>query len=141
MTDDSRWERGSPEEDFEVRRARELHRLERWVARQPGRGPDRPDPITIVRIVIAGNPRQHTYWLMRFSLAARLVRDAEGSADEVADLGPGALMLCQAAQRGDWRIGEMALIGVARDGKWVTWLPPAPVEPVPGSAGDAAQRN
>ena len=134
-----RWERDSPEE--KRYRREQLHRLERWAARQPQRGPDRPDPITVVRIVMAEKPRQQTYWLMRWSLAARLVRDAEDSADQVDDLGPDALQLAQAAQRGDFAVGEMALVGVARGGRWVRWLPPAPVEPVPGSPGAAAARN
>jgi hypothetical protein len=128
-------------EDFEKHRRHQLHRLERHTARQPGTGPGRPDPITVVRIVMAGKPGQATYWLMRWSLAARYVRDARGSGDQVVDLGPDALMLAQAAQRGDFRIGEMVLVGVARGGQWVRWCPPTPVEPVPGSPGEKAARS
>jgi hypothetical protein len=131
----------SPEEH---RRRRLMHRIERHTARQPGTGPGRPDPITVVKIVLAWKPDQESYWLMRWSLAARVARDADGSGDQVTDLGPDALMLAQAAQRGDFRIGEMVLVGVARDGKWLRWCPPvpvAPVEPVPGTPGHTASRN
>ena len=102
--------------------------------------PYRPDVIHVVRV------RQHgaeLYALARRSLIARLVRDAAaaGGADEIADLGPDALMLCQAAQRGEFGKGELLIIGIAKNGKWLQWNPPAPMEPVPGSPGATAARN
>lgn len=124
-------------------RARQMHDLERHIAGRPGTGPGRPDPIHVVRTIAADQPHLAAFWLMRWSLAARLVRDAasSGTGDQAADLGPRALMLAQAAQRGEFGIGEMLLVGVASGGKWVRWCPPAPVEPVPGSPGERAQRN
>lgn len=125
------------------RRFQAMHDLERHTAKKPGAGPGRPDPIHVVRTIAADQPYLAAYWLMRWSLAARMIRDAadSGTGDQVADLGPGALMCAQAAQRGDFGIGEMLLVGVAQGGKWVRWCPPVPVEPVPGSPGETASRN
>ena len=81
---------------------------------------------------------------MPVSLADRLSADAaKGSDDEVTNLGPEALLLTQAAnrKRAEYGRGTMLLIGIAEGSKWVTWLPPAPVEPVPGSPGAIAARN
>ncbi len=103
----------------------------------------RPDPITVVRTIPADQPHLAAFFLTRRSLAARLIRDAAagGSGDQVTDLGPRALMCAQAAQRGEFRIGEMLLVGVAQGGRWLRWLPPVPVEPVPGSSTETASRN
>lgn len=126
----------------EAERRRQLHGTERLAAHMPQQpGPHRPDPIHVLRIVMRDQPGRESYWLARWSLVARLARDAEGSGDTVTDLGPGALMLAQAAQRGDFGMGELVLVGVARDGRWLAWCPPAPVEPVPGSRGEKASRN
>lgn len=118
-----------------------LHRYERHIARQPGTGPGRPDPIHVARVRLHDKPGADMYLLARWSLLARLRRDAEGSGDTLDDLGPRALKICQAAQNGDWAIGELAQVGIAADGRWLTWLPPAPVEPVPGSPGERAASN
>lgn len=124
-------------------RARQMHDLERHAADQPGTGPGRPDPIHVIRTIAADQPHLAAYWLARWSLAARLIRDADssGTGDQVTDLGPRALMLAQAAQHGEFGAGEMLLVGVASGGRWVRWCPPAPPEPVPGSPGERAQRN
>lgn len=132
---------GDPAEEAE--RHRQMHELERRTARQPEQpGPDRPDPIHVLRV------RRHDerpfvaeYWLARWSVIARLCRDAEGSGDKVTDLGRDALMLCQAAQRGEFGMGELLLVGIALGWKWLRWFPPAPVEPVPGSPEERAGRN
>lgn len=102
------------------------------------------DPATFVRMSLAESPPGvWSYWLMRASLAARLAADAQGSADTVVDIGPGAFPhLGQAAQRGEFGRGEMLLVGIAAGDAWVQWaIPTAPVEPVPGSPSDAASRN
>jgi hypothetical protein len=129
-----------PEEERARRDA--LHDLERWAARQPEQpGPDRPDKITVMRVRLHGQRGVEAFYLARWSLVARLCRDAEGSGDELEDLGPDALLIARAAQRGEWMPGELAEVGIAKDGRWVRWNPPSPVEPVPGSAGEQAQRN
>lgn len=126
----------------EAERRRQLHELERHAARQPEQpGQDRPDPITVLRVRFHDQPGVETYFLARWSLVARLRRDAEGSGDRLDDLGPDALLLAQAAQRGEWAAGELVRVGIAKGGKWLRWLPPAPVEPVPGSRQARARRN
>lgn len=129
--------------DPEADRARQMHDLERHTADQPGTGPGRPDPIHVVRTIAADQPALAAYFLMRWSLAARLIRDAgaSGHGDKVTDLGPRALMLAGAAQNGDFEIGEMLLVGVALGDRWVRWCLPVAVEPVPGSPAEAASRN
>ena len=106
-------------------------------------GATRPDPIHVVRTIAADQPALAAYFLMRWSLTARLIRDADasGHGDQVTDLGPRALMLAGAAQNGDFEIGEMLLVGVAQGGRWLRWCLPVPVEPVPGSPGETASRN
>jgi hypothetical protein len=132
---------GDPAEEAE--RRRQLRDLERWTARQPEQpGPNRPDKIHVLRIRMHDAPPfEVTYWLARWSVISQLCRDAEGSGDQVTDLGTDALLLCQAAQRGEWEMGELLLIGIAKWDRWLRWLPPAPVEPVPGSPQQRAQRN
>jgi len=105
---------------------------------------DTPDPITVLRCHLADwPPGRAAYYLCPRSLAARLVHDADGSGDDLADLGPGALLLTQPAgrKRAEYGKGTMILVGVADGGRWLLWLPPAPVEPVPGSPGHTASRN
>ena len=104
------------------------------------------DPITVLQVHQAGYPPGRArFYLTPRSLAARLAADAAkaGSADEVDDLGPGALLLAQAAnkKRAEYGHGTMVLVGVAQDDKWVWWIPTAPVEPVPGSPGAIAAKN
>jgi hypothetical protein len=134
---------GGPAEEAERQKRQALHDVERWAARQPEQpGPDRPDPIHVLRVRLHDDPPGVTrYYLARWSVIARLCRDAEGSGDQVTDLGADALLLCQAAQRGEFGVGELLAIGVAKGNRWVRWLPPAPVEPVPGSPQARAQRN
>ena len=119
----------------EAERHRQMHDLERFTARQPEQpGPDRPDPIHVLRVRLHDDlPGVTRYALARWSLIARLCRDAERSGDKVTDLGVDALLLCG--------VGELLWIGIAQGNKWVKWLPPAPVEPVPGSPQERAQRN
>jgi hypothetical protein len=131
---------GDPAEEAE--RRRQQHDLERWTASQPEQpGPARPDPIHVLRVRLHDQPGAELYALARWSLIARLRRDAEGSGDQLDDLGPDALLLCQSANRGEWAPGELVRVGIAKGGKWLRWLPPAPVEPVPGSRQARAQRN
>ncbi len=131
-----------PAEEFERQRSQALHDVERWTAKQPEQpGPDRPDPIHVVRVVMHNEPDAALYLLARWSLIARLRRDAEASGDRVEDLGTDALLLAQAAQRGEFGMGELLIIGLVKQGHWVRWEPPAPMEPVPGSPDARAQRN
>ena len=123
---------------------------------------DTPDPVTVIRITLKDDqPGREVYALCLRSLAARLAADASsapeakvvsgpedtwralpGAVDRVEDCGPGALLLTQSADRArDQFPGHLVLVGIARDGRWERWLPPAPAEPVPGSPGAAAQRN
>jgi hypothetical protein len=106
---------------------------------------DTPDPITVLRFKLASDsPARTRFYLAPRSLAARLAADAEGSADEVTDLGPGALLYTQAAKPAEFhRDGHrfLVLVGVAEGSRWLLWLPPAPVEPVPGTPGHTAARN
>jgi hypothetical protein len=105
---------------------------------------DTPDRITVVRVHLADErPGRASFMLCRGSLAARLAADAEGSGDEVTDLGPGALLLTQSAdrKRHEYGPGTVVTVGVADGSRWLAWLPPAPVEPVPGTPGARAARN
>ncbi len=131
-----------PEEERRAQRDA-LHDIERWAARQPEQpGPDRPDPIHVLKIRMHDDPPGVArYHLARWLLIARLVRDAEGSGDAVEDLGKDAMRICKAAQRGEFGIGEMVTVGVALGDRWLRWLPPWPVEPVPGSPQDRGQHN
>jgi hypothetical protein len=130
-----------PQEEAE--RQRRMHEFERHTARLPEQpGPDRADPVHVLRVALRDQPGIEVYYLARWSLIARLRRAAEGSGDELADLGPDAMLIAQAAQRGEFGMGEYLRIGVAADGRWLRWEPPFwPVEPVPGSLGEQAQRN
>jgi hypothetical protein len=106
---------------------------------------DQPDPITVLRVHKATHPPGCALvYLCPRSLAARMAATAEGSGDQVDDLGPGALLYTQAAKPAEFhRDGKryMVLVGVAQDDRWLAWTPPAPVEPVPGSRGHTASRN
>lgn len=99
------------------------------------------DPAVILKVHRAADPPgRASYFLARKSMATRLARDAAGSGDEVTDIGQ-AFQLCQPASRAEFTPGEMILIGVADHNEWVTWLPPAPREPVPHSPGHTASQN
>jgi hypothetical protein len=106
---------------------------------------DTPDPITVVRLKLASDPPARTrFYLAPRSLAARLAAGAEHSGDEVTDLGPGALLYTQAAKPAEFHRGGqrfLVLVGIAEGSRWLLWLPPAPVEPVPGTPGATAARN
>ena len=84
----------------------------------------------MLRVTLHDQPGVQAYMLARWSLIARLSRDAESSGDVLDDLGPNALLLCQAAQRGEWEMGDLLTVGVAHGGKWLQWLPA-----FPGGAG------
>jgi hypothetical protein len=105
------------------------------------------DPITVLRVRLADDRRRlWSYYLCPRSLAARLAADAAESGDTVEDLGSGALpMITQAAnrKRAEYGKGTMVLVGTVKgsSSKWLRWYPPAPVEAVPGSAGQAGARN
>jgi hypothetical protein len=117
-------------EGFEVERARLLFELEQHEAAQP-RDSGR-DPIHVVLFRLAGMPPGlFAFGLARWSLIARYRRDSAGSADEITDLGPGAMRLAEAVQGADFGPGELAVVGIASGGEWVRWLSPFPPEPVP----------
>jgi hypothetical protein len=100
------------------------------------------DPIHVLACRLHDQPGARLFALCRASLAARLAADAAAAGyDEAEDLGPDALLLCQAANRGDWSPGDLLIIGIAQGNEWVRWNPPAPVEPVPGSPGATARNN
>ena len=104
---------------------------------------DTPDPITVVAIRQAADPPGlAVIGICRRSTAARLAADA-GDGDELADLGPAAMMLTQVYERKRAALGASVMrVGVAQGDHWLTWfLPSYPREPVPGSPGDAAARN
>jgi hypothetical protein len=109
------------------------------------RSDSQPDPITVLRVHLAADPpRFARFYLCPRKLAFRLAADASTGDDTVSDLGPGALIYTQAAKPAEFhRDGHrhMVLVGVADGDRWLLWTPPAPVEPVPGSPADSAQRN
>lgn len=110
-----------------------MHEFERDTARQSGTGPGRRDPIHVLRIHRHEDPPEtREFCLARWSLIARLRRDAEGSGDTLDDLGPDALKAAQAAQSAEFLIGGMVLVGIANGDQWTRWFLPPPVEPVPG---------
>jgi hypothetical protein len=118
----------------EAGRRERLHDLERWTARQPEQpGPGRPDPVHVLRVRLAAQPGTEVYGLARWSLVARLRRDAEIAGDQLADLGPDAMLIARAAQRGEWSPGDLAIIGIAHGGRWLRWDLPGWPEPVPGA--------
>lgn len=100
-------------------------------------------PVTVVRVRKAHwPPGRAAYYLCPAKLAPKIVKGTPGAADIGA-----AFLLCQAAARHEAGFHAegmtlLVLVGVTDDGKtWARWCPPAPVEPVPGSPGQAASRN
>jgi hypothetical protein len=64
------------------RRAR-MHDLERWAARHPD-----ADPVHVLQVRLRdAPPGVHAFYLCRWSLLARLRRDAADSGDALTDLG------------------------------------------------------
>lgn len=110
-----------------------LHDLERHAAHQPQQpGPERPDPIHVLKVRFHDTPSRASYYLARWSLVARLRRDAEASGDQLTNLGAHAMAVARAAQNGDFPMGVMLHVGIAAGRRWVRWcLPGVPVEPVP----------
>ena len=104
-----------------------LHDYERHIARQPQQpGPGRLDPIHLLRVHLHDQPGIAAFGLARWSTAARLIRDAEGSGDVVTDLGPRALVAWRGAQYVRWGAGDLAW--------WLAWTLPRSPEHVPGPA-------
>jgi hypothetical protein len=88
----------------EAHRRAEQHRLERWAARQPPLAPGQPaDPVHVVRVSLHGRPVRA---LCRWSLAARLIRDAAALGyDEITDLGPASPQ-----PAGHWPRGRLVIL-------------------------------
>ncbi len=102
---------GDPAEEAE--RTRQASGLESWARKQP---PGPADPPRVLRVRPASPPGVRAYWLARWSLVNRLIRDArESGAGEVTDLGP----LPLAVDRAD----ALIIIGVRRGGKWESITP------------------
>jgi hypothetical protein len=120
---------GDPE--FEAKRREEMHRL-RLHAAHGGI----EDPLHVLALTVPGvPPGTRVISLAHWSLAARLVLDAGdgGHADEVQDLGPGAMALA-AEYNPDVLPANVRLdLGIAKAGKWLAWFIPGdgPPEPPP----------
>jgi hypothetical protein len=101
-----------------------------------------PGPVTVLRVHKPGwPPGRFAYYLCPAKLAPKIVKGTPGA----ADIGP-AFLLCQPAARhaAGFHLGGvtlLVLVGVANGNEWALWAAPAPVEPVPGSPGQAAQAN
>jgi hypothetical protein len=132
------------EEEERARRDAQ-HDLESWARKQPLPGPGEtpPDPVTVVRIRLPEHDGADLYALCRWSLAARLIRDAADAGDrgQIADLGPRALDIANSVGPDDLAPGKLLHVGLAKDGKWVQWHVPAPAEPVPGTKEWRARRS
>jgi hypothetical protein len=139
------------EDDFERERAEAIRGEEERARRDAlhdleslgRREPKVHDHVTVVRVRQPGHDGADLYALARWSLAARLVRDAKdaGRRGEVADLGPRALDVCNSISVEDIAPGVIRHVGIARDGQWIKWFPPCPPEPVPGSPEQQGGRN
>jgi hypothetical protein len=98
----------------EAERTRQAFELESWARKQP---PGPADPARVLRVRFDGNPPGwNTYWLARWSLVNRFVRDAKkAGVDQVTDLGPLPLTVDQPR--------ALIQIGVKRHSTWVTVTP------------------
>jgi hypothetical protein len=132
------------DEDERARRDAQ-HDIESWARKQPLPGPGEtpPDPVTVVRVRLPEHDGADLYAVCRWSLAARLIRDsvAAGRRGEIVDLGRGALDYANSIGPDDLAPGKLLHVGLARDGRWLTWDLPTPPEPVPGTPGQRAARN
>jgi hypothetical protein len=119
---------GDPE--FEAERRRQQHRL-RLHAAHGGI----EDPVHVLACRTPETPPgARMISLAHWSLAARLVRDAtdDGHADEVQDLGPGAMRLAREYDPQVLPPSVLLNLGLAKGGQWVAWLIPGdPPEPPP----------
>ena len=86
-------------------RREHLHELERWAARQPRE--DEADPVHVLRIRLRDQPGAEVFYLARWSMVARLRRDADGSRDELTDLGPDTRGIASRLGHEDIGPGEM----------------------------------
>ena len=95
----------------EAERTRQEAGLESWARKQP---PGPGDPARVLRVHFDGTePGLNTYFLARWSLVNRLVRDAAAEGiDRVTDLGLLPLNLSHP--------GALVRIGVKLDGRWVS---------------------
>jgi hypothetical protein len=120
---------GDPE--FEAERRERMHRIRMHAAHG-----HIDDPIHVLATKEPGTPPgARMISLAHWSLAARLVRDAtdHGHADEIQDLGPGAMALAGEYNPDVLPANVTLNLGVAKGGKWLAWLIPgcAPPEPPP----------
>jgi len=98
----------------EAERTRQALGLESWARKQPP-GPN--DPARVLRVHFDGTePGLNTYFLARWSLVNRAVRDArQEGIDQVTDLGPLPLNLSHPR--------ALVRIGVKNGGQWVVITP------------------
>jgi hypothetical protein len=134
---------------------------------KPAPGEGRPDMVTVARfraVALGAQDRAPDLAVYVLALRSTVARLAAGWEDDGAgpqaitsllgrelhvvlgppeDIGPGALLLCQAAdrKRDEFRTVLWAVVGVAQGGRWLAWFPPAPTEPVPGSLAARAAGN
>jgi hypothetical protein len=122
----------SSDPEFEADRERRMQELRLWASEHPEHNP--------IHVLACRTPEAppgaRMIGLARWSLTARLVRDATaaGHADEIQDLGPGAMQLCNATEADpDVLPANLPLwVGLAKGGTWLAWLLPGdPVEPPP----------
>jgi hypothetical protein len=122
---------------FEAERRRQQRRLREWARTHPPPGPgeDPADPVHVLAIKAPGiPPGARVISLVKWSLAARLAADAidAGQADEVQDLGPGAMRLAGEYNPQVLPPSVLLRLGVAKGGRWLAWfIPGDPPEPPP----------
>lgn len=94
--------------------------------------PGLADEVTVIRAHLDGGaPGLYVFALCRQSLAARLIADSAGFADEVADLGPAAVPPARIADVAGLARNEIRHMGVARGGRWLAWFMPGRPGQVP----------